>query len=104
VALEDTNLKRSDFALVREPRPLWLHVHGSTRRFVVNRYIVLYKAPVSVAERFARATKEEAMAGLKMWIDWAQKLGSALVEVLEEMPAPQLKNGGQASRCCGSPQ
>ena len=46
----------------------------------MNRYIVLYKAPISVAKRFAQATHEEAMVGLKMWIDWFQKLGPALLD------------------------
>ncbi len=46
----------------------------------INRYIVLYKAPISVAKRFAQATEAEAMAGLKMWIDWAKKLGSVLLD------------------------
>jgi len=46
----------------------------------MNRYIVLYKAPISVAKRFAQATYEEAMVGLKLWIDWSQKLGPALLD------------------------
>ncbi|MEO5805958.1 hypothetical protein [Devosia sp.] len=46
----------------------------------MGRYIVLYQAPLSVAERFAQATPEEAMKGMQMWISWAQKLGSALID------------------------
>jgi hypothetical protein len=41
----------------------------------MNRYIVLYLAPQDVAERFAKATPEEAQKGLQAWIDWASKLG-----------------------------
>lgn len=46
----------------------------------MNRYIVLYYAPLAVAERFAQATPEQAMEGMKLWGAWAQKIGSALVD------------------------
>ena len=46
----------------------------------MGRYIVLYEAPLDVAERFAQATPEEAAAGVQMWVDWAQKIGPALVD------------------------
>ena len=46
----------------------------------MRRYIVLYDAPVGVAERFAQATPEEAMAGMQLWVDWAQKIGTGLVD------------------------
>lgn len=46
----------------------------------MTRYIVLYRAPIEVAERFASATPEEAQAGLHQWINWATKLGPALVD------------------------
>jgi len=59
----------------------------------MNRYIVLYKAPISVARRFAQATHEEAMAGLKLWIDWSQKLGPALLD-----PGKPLANATKVTR------
>ena len=46
----------------------------------MTRYIVLYHAPLAVAERFAQATPEEAQAGLHAWIEWAGKLGPALID------------------------
>jgi hypothetical protein len=46
----------------------------------MNRYIVLYRAPLSVAERFAAATPEEAQEGLKLWVAWSEKLGDALLD------------------------
>ena len=46
----------------------------------MGRYIVLYEAPLGVAERFAQATPEEAMAGMQLWIDWAQTIGTGLVD------------------------
>src|SRR5262245_6513917 len=47
----------------------------------MNKYIVLYQAPKTVAERFAQATPGEAAKGLKLWADWAHKLGSGLVDM-----------------------
>lgn len=46
----------------------------------MNRYIVLYHAPLAVAERFAQATPEQAAKGMQLWVDWAGKLGPALVD------------------------
>jgi len=46
----------------------------------MGRYIVLYEAPLGVAERFAQATPEEAQAGVQLWVDWAQKIGPGLVD------------------------
>jgi hypothetical protein len=46
----------------------------------MGRYIVLYSAPVGVAGRFAQATPEEATAGMQLWVDWAQRIGPALVD------------------------
>jgi hypothetical protein len=46
----------------------------------MHRFIVLYRAPLAVAERFAQATPEEAQQGLQAWIDWAQKIGTGLVD------------------------
>jgi len=46
----------------------------------MRRYIVLYKAPLEVAERFSLATPEEAMKGMKLWGEWFKKIGPALVD------------------------
>ena len=54
----------------------------------MSRFVVLFSAPLSVAQRFAKATPAEAQAGKKLWIDWARKLGPALVH-----PGQPLGNG-----------
>jgi hypothetical protein len=46
----------------------------------MSRFIVLYHAPLDVAQRFAQATPQEAALGLQDWIDWATRLGPALVD------------------------
>ena len=64
----------------------------------MNRYIVLYKAPLSVAARFAQASQEEAMVGLKMWIDWAQKIGPALLDPGKPLGNATLVTKGQVTK------
>jgi hypothetical protein len=44
------------------------------------RFIVLYRAPQEVAERFATATPEQARAGVQLWTDRFTRLGPALVD------------------------
>ena len=43
------------------------------------KFMVLYKAAVSARERLANATPEEVQEGMKLWMDWAQKCGDAIV-------------------------
>jgi hypothetical protein len=43
------------------------------------RFVVLYRAPLEVAERFATATPEEAMAGMQLWQKWFARVGPAVV-------------------------
>ncbi len=60
----------------------------------MGRYVVLYEAPLGVAERFAQATPEEAAAGVQLWVDWAQKIGPGLVD-----PGKPLGNAVRVSTC-----
>jgi hypothetical protein len=46
----------------------------------MNRFVVLYVAPTSVAERFAQATPQEAAKGAQRWTEWAQRIGPGIVE------------------------
>jgi hypothetical protein len=47
---------------------------------MMHRFIVLYRAPQKVAERFAEATPEQAQQGMQLWVDWASKMGPALLD------------------------
>ncbi len=46
----------------------------------MTRYVVLYRAPQDVAQRFATASPEEAQEGLQKWVAWAERLGPALLD------------------------
>jgi hypothetical protein len=43
------------------------------------RFVVLFRAPLEVAERFADATPEEALVGVKLWREWLERVGPAVV-------------------------
>ena len=47
----------------------------------MKRYVVLYCAPKTVAERFAQATPEEAQQGMQLWSAWAEKIGTGLIDL-----------------------
>jgi hypothetical protein len=63
------------------------------------RYIVLYEAPLGVAERFAQATPEEALAGLHLWIDWAERIGTGLVDPGKPLGSAMRVTTGGVSSC-----
>ncbi|MEC3955910.1 hypothetical protein VMT65_22945 [Nocardia sp. CDC153] len=46
----------------------------------MQRYIVLYRAPLSVAQRFAQATPAEAAEGMKLWTAWHDRIGDNLID------------------------
>jgi hypothetical protein len=54
--------------------------HANQEGRHMSRYVVLYSAPLSVKERFAEATPQQAAAGMQLWVDWAQKLGGKLID------------------------
>jgi hypothetical protein len=57
------------------------------------RFIVLYRAPQEVAERFATATPQGARAGVRLWTEWFDQLGPALID-----PGRPLGNGRTLTR------
>lgn len=47
----------------------------------MKKFLVLYQAPVSAMEQMASASPEQAKAGMDAWMAWAQKAGSAIVDL-----------------------
>ncbi len=45
------------------------------------KYLVLYRASLSAPEQMASGTPEQAQAGMKLWMQWAGKAGSAIVDM-----------------------
>ena len=47
----------------------------------MKKFLVLYQSQISAAEQMAKATPEQAKAGMDAWMAWAQKAGSAIVDL-----------------------
>lgn len=45
------------------------------------KYLVLYRAKASAAEQMSQSSPEQAQAGMKAWMEWAQKAGDAVVDL-----------------------
>jgi hypothetical protein len=56
-------------------------INGSkNKEYVMHRFVVLYRAPQNVAQRFAEASPEQAQQGMQLWDDWASKMGPMLLD------------------------
>jgi hypothetical protein len=56
----------------------------------MTKYMILYRAPVSAREQMAAGTPEQAQAGMEAWMQWAGRVGPAIVDMgapLAEVPA-----------------
>ena len=47
----------------------------------MSKFLVLYRSSVSAREQMADATPEQAQAGMEAWQAWAQRAGSAVVDL-----------------------
>ncbi len=47
----------------------------------MKRFLVLYQSETSAEDQMARATPEQAKAGMDAWMAWSRKAGSAIVEL-----------------------
>jgi hypothetical protein len=47
----------------------------------MKRFLVLYESSVPAAMQMAKASPEQARAGMDLWMRWAQKAGSAIVDM-----------------------
>jgi len=46
----------------------------------MTKFLVLYCAPASAREQMAKATPEQAKAGMDLWMAWSRGVGSALAD------------------------
>ncbi len=47
----------------------------------MSKFMILYRAPVSVLEQLASATPEQQQAGMEAWRVWAEKVGYAIADL-----------------------
>jgi hypothetical protein len=48
---------------------------------MMAKYLVLYRGSVSAQEQMASGPPEAASAGMELWMQWAGKAGSAIVDM-----------------------
>lgn len=68
----------------------------------MKRFLVLYQSAASAEEQMARATPEQAKAGMDAWMAWAGKAASAIVDLGAPLGAGQ--HVESASRSAGATQ
>src|SRR3989344_6166019 len=47
----------------------------------MKKFVVIYHAPKTAAEKMAAATPEDAKNGMEPWMAWAAKVGSGMVDM-----------------------
>ena len=64
----------------------------------MKKYLVLYKSSVSAIEQMAKASPEQAKAGMDLWMSWSKKAGSAIVDLGAPLGNPIKVAGGSSSK------
>ncbi|MEC3951921.1 hypothetical protein VMT65_02635 [Nocardia sp. CDC153] len=61
----------------------------------MTKFLVLYKSGQSAQEQMAQSTPEQQAAGMQAWMDWAARVGSAIVDLGSPLgPASADADGG----------
>jgi hypothetical protein len=47
----------------------------------MKKFLVLYHAPISASEQMAKATPEQAKAGMDLWMSWSKKNASKIADL-----------------------
>ena len=64
----------------------------------MKKFLVLYHSTSTNMEQMASSTPEQMKAGMDMWMQWAAKAGSAIVELGAPLGAAATVNAGGAQR------
>jgi hypothetical protein len=68
----------------------------------MKKYLVLYKSSVSAVEQIAKASPEQAKAGMDVWMSWSKKAGKAIVDLGAPLGNPVKVAGGSSSPSDGN--
>jgi YCII-related domain-containing protein len=63
----------------------------------MKKFLVIYTAPVSAKEQMAKATPEQAKAGMAAWMAWSQKAGKSIVDLGAPVGNAAKVAGGKAA-------
>jgi hypothetical protein len=61
----------------------------------MKKFLVLYRAPISAREQMAKATPEQAKAGMEAWMGWAKKSEKAIVDLGSPVGDPVVVGPGK---------
>jgi hypothetical protein len=67
----------------------------------MKKFLVLYRSSVSAADQMANATPEQAKAGMDAWMSWANRAGSAIVDLGSPVGASVAVGSGGGGRADG---
>ncbi len=59
----------------------------------MKKYMVLYRTTTTAQEQMAKATPEQAKAGMEAWMAWAKRAGSAIVDMGSPLGANETVGG-----------
>jgi hypothetical protein len=63
----------------------------------MKKFLVLYRSPVSAQEQMAKASPQQAKAGMDAWMQWTGKSGHAIVDLGAPTQSVAHLNGGALS-------
>ena len=63
----------------------------------MKKYLVLYRSTMSAADIMARNTPEQGQAEMAAWMEWAQRAGSAIVDLGSPVGSPRRFTSDTAS-------
>ena len=53
----------------------------TSKEVVVSKFLVLYRSPTTAQEQIAKATPEQAQAGMEAWQSWMEEAGAAIADL-----------------------
>jgi hypothetical protein len=63
----------------------------------VKKFLVLYRSTVSAADQMAASTPEQGKAEMEAWMQWAQRAGTAIVDLGSPLGSPRRFTGPTVS-------
>ncbi|HYV66789.1 MAG TPA: hypothetical protein VE964_11145 [Myxococcales bacterium] len=67
----------------------------------MKKFLVLYESPVPATEQMAKASPEQAKAGMDQWMAWAKKAGTAIVDMGAPLGRAAAVEGGSSPGSAG---
>lgn len=63
----------------------------------MKKFLVIYGSPTSAREQMAKATPEQAKAGMDAWLAWSQKAGTAIIDLGAPLGNSAMVSGGKTT-------